>query len=125
MTGAAGAVVSRVKSASAVADSLPASSVCTAITVCVPSLSSVPTGIDHDPSGPTGTVPKTDPSRVTSTSAPGSPVPVMTGVGSEIDEPSAGAVMAGAAGAAVSTSKSDCAGWDSLPAASVWTAVTV
>src|SRR3546814_13615823 len=89
MTGAAGAVVSRVKSASAGADSLPASSVWTAITVCVPSLSSVPTGIDHDPSGPTGTVPKTDPSRVTSTSAAGSPVPVLTGFGSEIAAPSA------------------------------------
>src|SRR3546814_2626939 len=111
MTGAAGAVVSRVKSASAGADSLPASSVSTAITVCVPSLSSVPTGIDHDLSGPTGTVPKTDPSRVTSTSELGSPVPVMTGVGSETDEPSAGAVMARAAGEAVCHTQSECAGW--------------
>src|SRR5919106_1541868 len=103
MTGAA-AVVSTVKvTGSEAGETLPAASVCVAVTVCSPSASSVGTPNVQVPSGPTVVVPTTTPSMVTSTVAPGSPVPVMVGVLSPVTSPSVGDVITGASGAAVST----------------------
>src|ERR671917_288304 len=105
-TGGSGAVVSTVKvTGSDAGETLPAASVCVAVTVCEPSPRASGTTSDQVPSGATVVVPTVTPSTVTSTVAPGSPVPVIVGVESLIVDPSAGRVMTGAAGAAVSTVK--------------------
>src|SRR5918998_257113 len=126
-TGASGAVASTVNVLVGDAgDVLPAASVCVADTVCSPSASGSVSARLQVPSGCTVVVPTTAPSTVTSTVAPGSPVPVTVGVVSEIVDPFAGLSTTGASGAAVSTvnvTVSDAG--DVLPAGSVCVAVTV
>src|SRR3546814_152474 len=125
MAGAGGAAGSTSKSDCAGRDSLPSASVLTAVTVCSPSASASVSWSSHVPSVATVAVPTTAPSIETSTSAPASPVPVTSGVLSFVEEPSTGLVIAGASGAAVSTSKSTVTGAETLPESSAWVAVTV
>ena len=125
IVGAAGADVSTINMSVASADGLPPLSVCDAVIVCAPSGRvvdvhvKVPVALQvavHNVVVPWRTV----------TVAPASHVPVMSGVLSLVLLPMTGAVIVGAAGAAVSTVKVfGCDGSETLPAASVWVAVSV
>src|SRR5580765_6432090 len=128
ITGAAGAAVSTVMVTGAEGKELfPAGSVWVAVRVVSPSGSGVVGVTDHVPPASTVVVPIGLPSwSVTVTVAPGSPVPVMVGVLSFVDDPSAGAVITGAAGGVVSTVKvTGAEGAETLPARSAWVAVSV
>src|SRR5918998_338505 len=126
-TGGSGATVSTVNvTGSDAGEAFPTASICVADTVCGPSPSGVVGSSVQVPSGATVAVPTTTPSTVTVTVAPGSPVPVIVGVLSEIVDPSAGLSTTGASGTVVSTvnvTVSDAG--DVLPAGSVCVAVTV
>ena len=84
---------------------LPAGSAAVAVTVCEPGGRSAGTVTVKVPSGPTIAVPMTVPSTETVTVEPGSPVPVMVGVGSVVWLPFAGPTRTGEAGGLVSTVK--------------------
>jgi hypothetical protein len=106
ITGASGAVVSTVKESGVDAgDTFPAASVAVAVAECGPSPSGV-VGVNvQSPSGLVVAVPTTAPSIDTVTVEFGSAVPEMAGVASAVVDPSAGAVITGAAGTTVSTVK--------------------
>jgi hypothetical protein len=127
ITGAAGAVVSTVNVTGAEAGlGLPAGSVCVAVIVCEPSANGAVGVQVHEPSACTVAVQTLVPPSVTVTVLPGSPVPVTGGVGLLMVDPSAGPVITGAVGAVVSTvNLSGAEAGLTLPAASVWVAVTV
>src|SRR5690606_13692831 len=126
---AGGAAVASTKNStdSDTPDRLPAGSTWLANTVWPPSDSARSSGTSmvQVPSGSTVAVPIDSPSTNTSTVAPISPVPVMVGVWSATVEPAVGSVTAGGAGASVSIVKlTSFDGTDSLPAGSIWVALT-
>ena len=125
-TGASGADASTVKSRGVLGpEALPAGSVWTAVTVWSPSSRPGRTTVQPPP-GPTTTGPYVVPSSsVTTTVAPRAPVPATVTPGPVTVAPCVGAVIVGAAGAAVSTVKLTAAAPEVLPAGSVCTAVTV
>jgi hypothetical protein len=118
MTGAAGATVSTVTGAGALAGLvLPAGSVWVAVSVCRPLVSGV-VGVQVQLPAPSTTAVQTvvGPS-FTVTVAPGSPCPLIAGVA--VPTVPVGEVMLGATGAVVSTVKLRAAGGLVLPAGSV------
>ena len=125
-TGAAGATRSTVnETGSLVGDTLPAASVETAVATYVPSTSGAVGATANTPVWASAVVvPRLVVPRNTSTLDPFSAVPVIVGLGFVIVEPSAGAVITGAAGLVTSTVKSTrLLTSERLPAASTATAV--
>jgi hypothetical protein len=107
-------------------DTLPTASVAVATAVCGPSARGVVGVIDHAPAPSAVAVPMGVPSTVTATVEFASAVPEIAGVGSFVDEPSAGVVITGADGAVVSTvNVSGADAGDTFPLASAAVAVAV
>src|SRR3546814_15715986 len=79
ITGASGAVASTVTVTIAGSEVFPASSVCSAVMLCEPSLSGSGRGSDQEPSRQTGAGPLGMPLTMLPTPAPGYPVPVRVG----------------------------------------------